>query len=119
MKKKKLTQFSISIEKKTKSFRIIEKRSQLSILIENETKFFRILKNEFSQLSISIENEIEFTIARTNDQQFSNETEISNDSKKKSLMKNINFKTLLFVVSRRQIMFSSIRFQIEKDSIIF
>ena len=67
MKKKKLTQFSILIEKKAKSFRIIEKRSQLSILIENETKFFRFSKNEFSQLSISIENEIEFTIARTND----------------------------------------------------
>ena len=83
MKKKKLTQFSISIEKKTKLFRIIEKRSQLSILIENETKLFRFSKNEFSQLSISIENEIEFTIARTNDQQFSNEIEISNDSKKK------------------------------------
>ena len=119
MKKKKLTQFSISIEKKTKSFRIIEKRSQLSISIENETKFFRFSKKRFSQLSISIKNEIKFSIARTNGQQFSNETEISNDSKKKNLMKNINFKILLFVVSRRQIMFSSIRFQIEKKSIIF
>ena len=119
MKKKRLTQSSISIEKKAKFFRIIEKRSQLSILIENETKFFRFSKNEFSQLSISIESEIKLTIARTNDQQFLNKVEILNDSKKKNLMKSISFKILLFVVSRRQVMFSSIRFQIEKNSMIF
>ena len=73
----------ISIEKKTKIFRIIEKRSQLSILIENKTKFYRISKIFFSQLLILIENKIEFSIVRTNNQQFSNKIEISNDSKKK------------------------------------
>ena len=108
MKKKKLTQFLISIEKKTKFFRIIEKRSQLSISIESETKFLRFSKKKFSQLSISIESEIKFSIARTNDQQFSNEVEISNDLKKKNLIKSINFKILLFVVNCRQVMFSSI-----------
>ena len=89
MKKKKLTQFSTSIKKKTKFFRIIEKRSQLSISIENETKFSRILKKKFSQLLILIENEIEFTIARTNNQQFLNKIEISNDSKKKIWWKTL------------------------------
>ena len=45
--------------------------------------FFAFQKKNFSQLSISIENKTEFLIAQIKNQQFWNEIEISNDSKKK------------------------------------